>query len=657
MNRKNKSNENPANEPKPTDHQQLKTYQISELDYRALFHRNPNVILVFDRDGKFISVNPAGEKLSGYSSDELVGMPFTILCPHGKLDEYKEHFRQGMQGNSMDFETVIVCKDGQYRDISVTGMPLMSGEGVIGLYAIIKDITEFKNANQLLHEKVEDLETIFKAIPDLFFRLDSHEVIVHYYAGNEADLYVSPVEFIGKTMQDVLPSDVGEKFHKAFLEVTSTNSSSVITYSLEMDGFEKHFEARVLPCGEQVVVFVRDITERKQAEEHLRESRKQAEAANIAKSQFLANMSHEIRTPISVIMGFVDLMAMNELTDDEKSNIEIAQKAGKSLVRIIDDILDVSRIEVGALELHLTEFRLKELLDGVESMVQPLADEKGLQLAVILSDRLPVVIHTDYGRVQQCLLNLINNAIKFTEKGHVCVRASLEEKDKKPFLRIDVEDTGIGIPSDRLDSVFDSFSFARLDVDRTHVHSGTGLGLTITRQLARLLGGDVTVTSEIDKGSIFSLVIPAGTAVLEEDDNEPVYESQKKETPRFSGKVLIVDDNEGIRRLFGRLLEHLGLEVTLAKDGEEAIEIVLQQSFDLIFMDVQMPKCDGLEATRRLREKGIATPIVALTAYAMESDRKECLEAKSDDYLSKPIDREALKRILRKYVPAENDSA
>lgn len=395
-----------------------------------------------------------------------------------------------------------------------------------------------------------------------------------------------------------------------------------------------------------LLIAVSDITDRKKAMEQLEQAKIHAEAANVAKSQFLALMSHEIRTPMSVILSFADVMSMGDLTDEQRDHIDLVQKAGKSLMRIIEDIRDFSKIEAGKLTLNPAEHELSNLLDSVESMMRLSAAEENLKFAVIRGDGLPSTIRTDYDRVHQCLLNLVGNAIKFTDKGHVYLKVSMQNKSAMSYLRFDVEDTGIGIPSDKLDRIF--VPFAQVDVSQTRRHSGTGLGLSITRQLAQLLGGGITVSSELGKGSVFSMVIPTGTKAVQAD--EKPCKSEKQKVTRFSGSVLLVEDHAAIRTLLATLLERLGLVVTPAKDAAEAIDVALRQSFDVIFMDIQMPGMDGYTAIARLREEGITTPIVALTAHAMDSDRDVCIRAGCDDYMPKPVERKELERILGKYA-------
>ena len=402
--------------------------------------------------------------------------------------------------------------------------------------------------------------------------------------------------------------------------------------------------------------------EAEQLNEQLTEATARAEAANIAKSQFLANMSHEIRTPMNVITGFAGLLSSEEDPDEQKYYVDLIQKAGKSLLRIIDEILDVSRIESGKLEIKIEDCSLDKLVSGIEAMMQPLAREEGLEFGVFRLGNLPDTIQTDSGRLRQCLMNLIGNAIKFTRRGYIHLKVSADHMQGTPFLRFDVEDTGIGIPQDKHVAVFETFSQA--DGSHTRQYGGTGLGLTITKQLAQLLGGDLSFTSEEGKGSVFSLVIPAGVdaelSVLSGEGvqtKEAATKSVITDNLQFSGKVLVAEDSKSNQILVEKILQLYGLEVVTVDNGKEAVEKTLQGSFDLILMDIQMPGLNGLEATKKLREEGITTPIVALTAYAMPKDRANCMAAGCDDYISKPIDQDELRRVLSKYVAAETVSA
>ena len=380
----------------------------------------------------------------------------------------------------------------------------------------------------------------------------------------------------------------------------------------------------------------------------------EAAKANTTKSQFLANMSHEIRTPMNAIIGFSEVLEEEPLTEQQKEYVRMILDSSRHLLELINDILDFSKIEAGRMKIETIEYDIRALLANIESLMNPSAKQKHLEFKIDCAQDVPGTVVTDPAKLRQCIINLVSNAIKFTEHGFVKLAARRTVKDDKPFIEFEVADTGIGIPLDKLNILFESFTQA--DGSTTRKYGGTGLGLAITKQLAGLMGGNIIVESNVGKGSTFRLFIPANTDKDRQNarevfaDNHSSQNSYQTPQPEFSGRVLVAEDSLTNQMLIKLLLEKLGFVVTIAQNGLEVIEAVKNQQFELIFMDMQMPEMNGYNATKRLRGLGVKTPIIAMTAALDGEDKNQCLEAGCDDYISKPIDRAYLVKVISSHI-------
>jgi signal transduction histidine kinase/AmiR/NasT family two-component response regulator/HPt (histidine-containing phosphotransfer) domain-containing protein len=451
----------------------------------------------------------------------------------------------------------------------------------------------------------------------------------------------------------VVPIDCG--VHEAAGAALHRSANRVFDPVLVVDraGFVKLLDVHTLLLAQSRLLELANVT--------IREAKEAAEAASVAKSQFLANMSHEIRTPLTAILGFAENLLDSDTSERERRDaVGTILCNGEHLLEILNDILDLSKIEAGKLAIEQIVISPARLAADVVAIMRVRAEVKGVSLTIGYATPIPETIVTDPTRLRQILMNLIGNAIKFTERGGVELRIASDQWQGEPKLRFDVIDTGLGMTADQLAGLFEAFSQA--DASTARRFGGTGLGLAISRRLAGYLGGEVTVESEVGRGSTFSLTVATGpladVPLVESPlDLESARQADRVDLDalRLDARILLVEDSPDSQRLIAAFLRKIGAEVDVAESGHEAIEkaLALQHSpapYDLVLMDIQMEGLDGFEATRILRSEGFNQPVIALTANAMSGDREACLAAGCDDYAVKPIKRGQLVRQIRALV-------
>ena len=615
----------------------------------TLIEASPIGIVAENAKHKIELSNRAFRELFGYRDEELLNKSIDEVVAPGDLSQAANSLtREVLDGKAQHAVVQRRHKDGHLIDVEAFGVPFIVDGVLRGQFGLYSDISHRIKAETALKESEELFRTLSAAAPVGIFMDDGQGNCLYVNERWMEMTGLTAAEAMGQGWYAAVHPEDRERVHKEWIGATEARRLFDYGYRYICKGggvVRVDVIARAISASGDgsrgYIGVVQDVTEKYQAAERLREAKEAAEAASRTKSEFLANMSHEIRTPMNGIIGMTELTLDTELTAEQREYLGMVKSSADALLAIINDILDFSKIEAGRLELECVPF---SLLDTIEDALHPLAlraQQKGLEFTWSIERDAPEVVNGDPTRLRQILINLAGNAIKFTKKGRVSVKAfRLDSPSGEVAIRFSVLDTGIGIPPEKHKQIFEAFSQA--DTSTTREFGGTGLGLSISARLVKLMGGEIGLRSTMEKGSEFFFTArfaPAASDGATHSAPRPGPQSLQRATQPRS--LLLVEDNAVNQRLGMRMLEKMGHQVTLAVNGQQALDTVQSRQFDLILMDIQMPVLSGIDATRAIRERekgsGRRTPIIAMTAHAMAGDADKFLEAGMDGYISKPI--------------------
>ena len=638
----------------------------SDQKIRAMLESNSEGFYMVDFDFRILMVNEAGRQHIKFvmGKDARDGDSILDFIPLEKRDAFKASVEKVKAGHRQEKEVEINTDEGQ-KWFQNRYFPVFDDKNnIIGLCASTKDITETKLVdNALLKVRAEReefqfrLQSILDNTPLIIFIKDIEGRYLVVNKSFREILKLDEEHVIGKTDFDIDTAERALHYKEADEEVIRTLCSVEKEETLFDTNGTKNLLIVKFPLFDRknniygIGGIATDYTEKVQSRQKLIEAKKAAESAEQLQEQFLANMSHEIRTPMNGIVGMTNILMNTSLNEEQKGFIDIIRQSSDTLLFLINDILDLSKIKSGKLTIEKIPFNLHEVVENAILPFRIKATEKDLALKLVKDMRIPQTLDGDPYRLNQIINNLLSNALKFTQTGSITLASEMvQQSDQQTTIRFRIEDTGVGIPEDKINSVFNSFEQATISTTRQF--GGTGLGLSITKQLIELQGGKINVVSTLGKGTEFTLEIPYHFV---EEQAVAVHDNilVNAQPGKLKGKrVLVAEDNEVNQKVIHHILKKEGMLSTIANNGREATELLEKgETFDIIILDLQMPEMDGFQAAIYIRQKlKLDTPIIAVTASALRQERTKCLELGMNEYITKPFSSEELYRQLRRFL-------
>lgn len=628
-----------------------------EAQYRSIFEAVNDGIAIYELEtGNIVAANPAQAKIHGYSVEEFMQLePGSFIHPNCYY-LFKDFIRTVKTGKQFTCQAIDLHKDGTPIDVEVIAVPYWQ-DGKLYALSVVRDISERKQTEIALQQSEERFRSLIEATTDIIWNANAR--------GEQMLELTNWSKFTGQTNEervgwgwlDAIHPDDHPHTTKIWLAAVANSTLYEVEYRVRRhDGKYRHMSVRGVPILDadgnirEWIGICGDITERKESEIALTQAKEAAEAANRAKSEFLANMSHELRTPLNGIIGYAQILLRGRtLTEEDRSRIDVIYQCGSHLLTLINDILDLSKIEAGKVELIPTDFHFPAFLQGVAEMCRIRAELKGIQFHYQSTTELPIAIHADEKRLRQVLINLLTNAIKFTDQGSVNFTVSFATPGK---IRFQVRDTGIGIAAEKLEAIFLPFEQV---TDSKRQGEGTGLGLAISQEIVGLMDSTIQVQSEINVGSIFwfDVSFPEATEWIKtsQTDDKGQIIGIKDSQP----KILVIDDKWENRSVINNLLSPIGFVVFEASSGQEAWQKIHEHQPDLIITDLLMPKGDGFELIKRIRQSETHKnlTIIVSSASVFESDQYRSIEAGGNDFMPKPVMAKELLEKLQKYLQIE----